>query len=196
MARSDDWLGIVLPAAIAAVGLGGAVCAGLALAVGGTSGAFDDLAAWWSAPPPWKPRFDVDPATTGGIDHALLHEKLLPTWVVAGGYRGSAAGDAAFADAGDAVRAAILGDPNLRALFEELDAGVRAGPANDPERLVQRSAAWSRYLAERGVPWRVHGTVRSIGEDGSFTLKTYHVLAAFEARVDDEARGPSDREIP
>lgn len=195
MARSDDWLGIALPAAIAAVGLGGAVCAGLALSVIGTSGAFDDLSAWWSAPPAWEPRFAVDPAMTGGIDHAGLHEKLLPTWVIAGGYRGSPAGDAAYAEATTAVLSAIAPDPNLTALFQDLDAGVRAGPVSDPERLLQRSAAWSRYLAERGVPWRVHGTVRGVGEGGSFTLKTYHVLAAFEARIDDEARGPSTAHV-
>lgn len=190
MARSDDWLSTLVPAAIVVVGLGVAVCGGFVVSVGVATGGLDRLERWWNAPPPWAPRFAVDPATTGGIDHATLHEKLLPAWVIAGDRRGSPEGDARYADACAAIRAAIAPDPNLGGLFDTLDHGVTAGPANDPAALIDASAAWSRYLADRGVPWRVHGTVRSYGENGSFALKTYHVLAAIDVAVDDADTGP------
>jgi hypothetical protein len=122
----------------------------------------------WYPPAPDLQHLPVDPEALARIDLRLVHEELVPDWVVArGGMKGLHF---------DRLRREAGQDPALRVLLDRMEVLFSSDPvANAPE-LLALIRAWNEVLSRGNQPWRLAGEVR-IGQDGGeLLLKTYRVV--------------------
>lgn len=110
----------------------------------------------------------LDRETLARVDLRLVHEELIPDWVVAtGGLR---------AMSWDRLRREAGQDRNLGALLDRMAALVDADPVLNAPELQAIVRAWNELLAKAGEPWRLAGEVQVGGEGGRWVLKSYRVI--------------------
>ncbi len=172
--QNRTWAGLLLVGAAVGLGLGGVA------AILATSAPVRPVA-------PLEIRegtvLSVNPDSVRGIDHALVHEVLVPDWVGAhGGIK---------ALYWERLRRAVDGDPNLAALLERTDALIHAGPSEHVEELRAVVGAWNDVVASAGVDYRLAG---ELGASGDWWLKSYlEVLGDAEVVVDGAVHGVTVR---
>lgn len=102
------------------------------------------------------------------VDLAVVHETLIPEWVVAsGGVKGLQF---------DRLRREAGQDRNLGALLDRMSLLAEVDPVLNARELLGLVETWNRYLAAAGEPWRLAGEIRVGGDGGEWRLKTYRIL--------------------
>lgn len=110
----------------------------------------------------------LDREALARVDLRLVHEELVPGWVVAsGGVKGLHF---------DRLRREAGKDPNLGALLDRIEVLVAADPVLNAQELLAIVRAWNEYLAKAGEPWRLSGEVQVDGRGGRWVMKCYRVL--------------------
>lgn len=128
-------------------------------------------------------RYPVDRAALGRIDHARVHAKLFPRWLVAVAHAEDRAGHAAGAAASQALQDAVKADRNLLDLLQRIRDAVLDDPWKHGRRLLALVAAWNDYLTLHGVPYEIQASVREGSGSSWLSGRFYHVLAALAVAV-------------
>jgi hypothetical protein len=110
----------------------------------------------------------VDREALAQVDLQLLHEELIPDWVVSGGGMRRLHFDRILREAGH--------DPNLGAVLARMRVLFEADPVLHATELLSLVRVWNVYLAKAGEPWRLAGEVRVGEQGGVLYLKSYRVI--------------------
>ncbi|NCG18172.1 MAG: hypothetical protein GWP91_04060, partial [Rhodobacterales bacterium] len=107
--------------------------------------------------------------TTARVDLARVHKKLWANWVAARPVN-------AVADR-EALRDALVQDPNLVDLFDRMMRAVDEGVTQHTDELLYLVWAWNDYLDDQDQPWRLSAGVQLRGaESAVFYVKAYEVI--------------------
>ncbi|MCB9688856.1 MAG: hypothetical protein H6738_21885 [Alphaproteobacteria bacterium] len=110
----------------------------------------------------------LDREALARVDLRLVHEELVPDWVVATGGLRSMSWDRLRREAGK--------DPNLGALLDRMAVLVDADPSLNAPELHAIVRAWNELLAKADEPWRLAGEVQVGGDGARWVLKSYLVI--------------------
>ena len=128
----------------------------------------------------YSPPHDVEPQQLQRSQLATVHRQLLPAWTIAMG-SSPERGKAAFSR----LRAVVL-DPNLRQLLDEMNRLTAEHAGRHSKRLFYLVRAWNAYLDQNAQPWRLDGAVRTRPHPFLY-LKVYRVEVSLQVRVGDRA---------
>ena len=132
----------------------------------------------------------VDREALAEIDLGVVHEELIPEWVVSSGPMQRMHFSR--------IRRAVGRDRNLGALLDRMELLFEADPVLNATELLGLVRTWNAYLDKAGEPWRLAGEVRVGDGGGQLLLKSYRVIfegsvQTDEASFDAEIRRRVDR---
>ncbi|MEM9073758.1 MAG: hypothetical protein AAGE52_35030, partial [Myxococcota bacterium] len=131
--------------------------------------------------PTFQPSEFVDQKTLARVDWADIHSRLLPAWVIARQQRSVLPEERAdrAQRAYTELRYALAPDPNLVALFDEVETGLRTDPLGSAARVDYLLWAYNDYLEAKEIPWRLEASLllsREERRDPTFLTRSYEVL--------------------
>jgi hypothetical protein len=110
----------------------------------------------------------VDREALARVDLQLIHEELIPDWVVSSGGMKRLHFERILREADQ--------DPNLGAVLARMRVLFEADPVLHATELLSLVRVWNAYLAKAGEPWRLAGEVRVGEQGGVLYLKSYRVI--------------------
>lgn len=128
---------------------------------------------------PWKDS-DTPPAIVNGallvvdrealayVDLQLIHEELIPDWVVSsGGMKRMHF---------ERILREVSRDKNLSAILARMRVLFEDDPVRHASELLSLVRVWNDYLAKAGEPWRLAGEIRA-NQEAVLHLKSYRVIS-------------------
>lgn len=127
--------------------------------------------AWRSRPPVITngAQLTIDRDALSHIDLQLVHEELIPDWVVSSGGMKRMHFERMLRE--------VTPDENLTALLARIRVLFEADPVLHATELLSLVRVWNQYLTKADQPWRLAGEVRVGDQGGVFYLKAYRVIS-------------------
>lgn len=140
----------------------------------------------WLGDPKYEPPHGYDSKRLARVDFELLHGRVIPWWMIAHGRAHRQGGRAERERALQTLRAVVSPDPNLKELFEELDAKLREGALAHARRIDWLLWAYNAYIDAQRVPFRLEAALL-LRQDGRavFHTRSYRVLGDYGGRRGD-----------